>query len=58
MEIEQRKAELESLLSDPGTYNDEEKARNLNTEYRQIEQSLRSGYEQWEYLHEELDEYA
>ncbi|MDD4172459.1 MAG: ABC-F family ATP-binding cassette domain-containing protein, partial [Syntrophomonas sp.] len=42
MEIEQRKAELESLLSDPGTYNDEEKARNLNTEYRQIEQSLRS----------------
>ena len=58
MEIEQRKAELESLLSDPGTYNDEEKARNLNTEYRQIEQSLRSSYEQWEYLHEELDEYA
>ena len=58
MEIEQRKAELESLLSDPGTYNDEEKARNLNTEYRQIEQSLRSSYEQWEYLHEELDKYA
>ena len=58
MEIEQRKAELESLLSDTSTYNDEEKARNLNTEYRQIEQSLRSGYEQWEYLHEELDEYA
>jgi ATP-binding cassette subfamily F protein 3 len=58
MEIEQRKAELESLLSDTSTYNDEEKARNLNTEYRQIEQSLRSGYEQWEHLHEELDEHA
>lgn len=54
-EIEQRKAEVETLLSASSTYTDEEKARYLNIEYRQIEQSLEAAYEQWADLHEESE---
>lgn len=58
METENRKNELEASLSDPNTYNDEEKARVLTIEFRQVEQRLDSFYEQWEFLHEELEKYA
>ncbi len=56
MEIEQRKTELESLMSDPTTYNDEEKARDYTTEYRQIEETLEAAYRKWEGLNQELEE--
>jgi len=58
METESRKNELEAALSNPQTYNDEEKARFLTIEFRQVEQRLDSFYEQWEALHEELEKYA
>jgi len=58
MTTESRKAELEALLSNPATYNDEETARFLTTEFRQLEQMLGSFYVRWEVLHGELEEYA
>jgi len=58
MATESRKTELEALLSNPATYNDEEKARVLTIEFRQVEQMLASFYERWEGLHEELERYV
>jgi len=56
METEGRKAELESFLADPATYNDEGKARDYTAEYRQVEQILEAAYGRWERLNQELEE--
>jgi ATP-binding cassette subfamily F protein 3 len=56
IEVEQRKSELETLMSDPNTYNDEVKARDYTTEYRQVEQILEVAYGKWESLNQELEE--
>lgn len=55
---EDRKGELETLLSNPDTYYSEEKARELAAEFKDIEQKLGTFYDQWEYLQEELDKVA
>jgi len=57
MEKENRKTELEDFLSDPTTYNDEEKARLCSTEYRLVGRMLEEAYSLWECLHRELDKY-
>ncbi|MDD3364083.1 MAG: ABC-F family ATP-binding cassette domain-containing protein [Syntrophomonas sp.] len=55
METERRKTELESFLADPATYNDEGKARDYTSEYRQVEQMLEAAYGRWESLNHELE---
>ncbi len=56
MELEEQKIELEALLSDPATYSDEDKAREITAAYRQTEQDLESAYADWEILNEEMEE--
>lgn len=46
--LENRKTELENILSDPLTYNDEDKARAINSEYREVQQLLEESYRRWE----------
>jgi len=53
--IEDRKRQLEAYLSDPLIYNDEEKSRSYNIEYRQVEELLAGAYEQWAMLSEKLE---
>ncbi|MEA4925923.1 MAG: ABC-F family ATP-binding cassette domain-containing protein [Syntrophomonadaceae bacterium] len=55
---ENRKSELEKLLSDPDTYNNEEQARSLTAEFRDLEQRLGLFYQRWEGLQEELEKIA
>jgi ATPase components of ABC transporters with duplicated ATPase domains len=55
---ENRKGELEVLLSNPATYYSEEKARELTAEFKDIEEKLASFYDRWEYLQEELGKAA
>jgi len=56
METEARKSELEAFLAEPGTYNDEEKARLYTSEFRKIEPLLEASYARWECLQQELEE--
>lgn len=58
MAMEDRKTELERLLSDPDTYSDEDKAREYTAAYRHITQSLESAYDDWEILNEDLEKYS
>lgn len=46
--LENRKKELETLLSEPLTYNNEDKARAINSEYREVQQLLEESYQRWE----------
>jgi ATP-binding cassette subfamily F protein 3 len=46
--LEERKAELEGLLAEPATYNNEDQARACTAEYKQLEQSLQAAYAKWE----------
>jgi len=56
METEGRKSELEAFLAEPGTYNDEQKARLYTSEFRKIEPVLEASYARWECLQQELEE--
>jgi len=56
METEGRKRELEAFLAEPGTYNDEEKARLYTSEFRKIAPVLEASYARWECLQQELEE--
>ncbi|MDD4802007.1 MAG: ABC-F family ATP-binding cassette domain-containing protein [Syntrophomonas sp.] len=56
MDKEKRKSELEGLLADPATYNNEDKARDYATEYRQLEQTLDMAYDEWERVNVELEQ--
>lgn len=55
MELEEQKAELEQILSDPDTYSNETKARDYTAAFRQVEESLASAYHDWETLNEEME---
>jgi ATP-binding cassette, subfamily F, member 3 len=56
MTAESRKTELEALLSNPSTYNDEEKVRNYTIEYRQVDSMLEAAYLRWGSLQQGLEE--
>ncbi len=51
---ENRKTELEALLSNPDTYNADDKVRLYNLEYTQIKANLEDWYQHWEILQEQL----
>ncbi len=53
--IEREKTELEVLLADPGLYQDEARARQINLRYRETISSLERLYEDWETEQLELD---
>ncbi|MDD2510695.1 MAG: ABC-F family ATP-binding cassette domain-containing protein [Syntrophomonas sp.] len=53
---ENRKNDLEALLSNPATYSDDEKARDYTLEYRQLEDALQAAYEKWENLNQQMEE--
>ncbi len=54
---ENRKSELEALLSEPATYNDEDKARLYNTEYQQVVKLLAEVYDRWTTINLDLEEF-
>jgi ATP-binding cassette subfamily F protein 3 len=53
--LEDKKAELESLLSDPETYNNEIMARSSTNEFKKVNQDIESAYEEWETLLEHIE---
>jgi len=52
---ERRKAELETLLSDPATYGDGNRAKGLGVEYRELAPALDSLYLRWSDLQGRID---
>ena len=53
---EQRKAEIEAALADHRTYENEELARSMNIEYREINSRIETLYEEWTQVHEEIEQ--
>jgi ATP-binding cassette subfamily F protein 3 len=53
--LEKRKTELENLLSDPLTYNSEERSRAINSEYREVQQHLDDCYQRWEEISDNIE---
>ena len=53
---EQRKAEIEAALADHKTYENEELARSMNIEYREITPRIETLYEEWTQVHEEIED--
>ena len=53
---EQRKAEIEAALADHKTYENEELARSMNIEYREINPRIKTLYEEWTQVHEEIEQ--
>ena len=53
---EQRKAEIEAALADHKTYENEELARSMNIEYREINPRIKTLYEEWTQVHEQIDQ--
>ncbi len=53
--LEKRKTELESILSDPLTYNNEEKSREINSQYREVQQHLEDSYRRWEEVSDTME---
>jgi len=51
-----RKSEVEIQLANPETYNDPEKSKKLNREYKEVESEIGSLEEEWEEKHLELEE--
>jgi len=54
--LESRAAEIETLLADPATYNDSEKARALPAELKSVKRDLETALARWESLSEDLSE--
>ena len=54
--LEEKKAELEILLADPGIYQDEERAREVNMEYGETGRRLETLYDSWEDASSRLEE--
>jgi ATP-binding cassette subfamily F protein 3 len=52
---ESRKNELEAVLSDPATYNDEDQARLYNSEYQQVVKVLAEVYDLWANLNLDIE---
>ena len=57
IETEARKKQLEELLSDPATYNDEDQARRCTVEYRRSGELLTQAYDSWEKLNQEIEQF-
>ena len=53
---EQRKAEIEAALADHKTYENEELARSMNIEYREITPRIETLYEEWTRVHEQIEQ--
>jgi ATP-binding cassette subfamily F protein 3 len=53
--LEERKAGLEALMADPGLYRDGDRAREINLEYKGLEQSLQDAYFRWNELTQKLE---
>jgi ATP-binding cassette subfamily F protein 3 len=53
---EQRKEKLEAALADPRTYENEELARSINLEYREINSGIEALYAEWTQVHEEIEQ--
>ncbi len=54
--LESRATEIETLLADPATYNDSEKARFLPAELKSVKRHLELSLARWESLSEELSD--
>ncbi|NOY05651.1 MAG: ATP-binding cassette domain-containing protein, partial [Chlorobi bacterium] len=54
-ELEALKTRLEESLSDEATYKDAERARELNTSYKETTQTLAGLYEEWARIQEGID---
>ena len=54
-QLENRKSELEKLLSDPNTYGDEALACASTKEFNQINQDLQTAIDEWEHLLEHIE---
>jgi ATP-binding cassette subfamily F protein 3 len=53
---EGRKTEIEAALADQKTYENEELARSINIEYREITSRIEALYEEWTQVHEQLEQ--
>ncbi len=53
--LEEQKAEIENNLADEATYRDEEKAKTLTQQYREVSDKLDSVYADWESVQEEIE---
>ncbi len=53
--LEQRKAELEELLSNPETYADEELIRDCTREFDLVNHDLYAAFAEWEHLMEQIE---
>ncbi|PLX31396.1 MAG: hypothetical protein C0600_05815, partial [Ignavibacteria bacterium] len=53
--LEEQKAEIENNLADEATYRDEEKAKTLTQQYREVSDKLGSVYADWESVQEEIE---
>ena len=52
---ESKKAALEAAFADPKTYENEERARSANIEYREISAHIKILYEKWAQAHEQIE---
>jgi ATP-binding cassette, subfamily F, member 3 len=53
--LENRKIEIESLLSDPDFYKKGEEAKSISAEYKNVQSSIEQTYTRWSELTEKLD---
>lgn len=53
--LEDKKAELERMLSNPETYDDQTLARDCSKEFDQVNQDLQTALEEWEHLLEHIE---
>jgi ATP-binding cassette subfamily F protein 3 len=53
--MEKRKEELESMLADPRTYGNANRARSAGAEHREIAPALDALYQQWSVIQEKID---
>ncbi|QGU00136.1 Bis-ABC ATPase YheS [Candidatus Syntrophocurvum alkaliphilum] len=56
IQIEEEKTKIEEVLSDPDTYNNEEKAKSYTFYYHEIEEQYNVKYDEWEELSLQIDE--
>ncbi|MCX5895658.1 MAG: ABC transporter ATP-binding protein, partial [Proteobacteria bacterium] len=52
---EQKRAAIEAALADQKTYENEETARSINIEYREITSRIKARYEEWTRVHEQIE---
>ena len=52
--MEQRKTEIETLMSDPDFYKDGEQAKKTSHEYKEVQAKLTDAYYSWNKITEEI----